>query len=260
MFTLSSFALPFAPAARARFANRPRWAALVASVALLGAAGPALAGDDGRSGYVGNKVHPGAEKIRIVRDVDVEIWTNKGHGARYCVGEEIDIFFRTNADAWVVILDTDTRGRTHRIFPNRYDREHFVRAGRTYRLPVDGYRFEVDGPPGHETLTAVASTNRRDLRRAVDDLLDGSRYPARHRYGDRSGVYYDGDYEDRDYDDRDYDDRRYDDRDYDDRRYGKGGYAEKLVVVPDEVAIDHISHRVRDGRRCHARPYPRRWW
>jgi hypothetical protein len=193
------------------------------------------------------------EKIRVVRDVDVEIWTNKGPGARYCVGEEIEIYFRTNRDAWVAVIDFDTRGSAHRIFPNRFDREHFVRGGKTYRLPVDGYSLEVEGPPGREVVTAIASTDRRELRRAVDHLIDSSRYlPTSGPWGKgRSGKAY--------ADSGDWDDDRYDD----DRDYYEHRDYEKIVVTgEDEVAFDSISHRVRDGRSCrrHERPRHRPWW
>ena len=171
-------------------------------------------------------------KIRVVPDLEVEIWTNKGSNARYCVGETIEIYFRTNVDAWVAVFDTDTRGETHRLFPNRFDHEHFVRGGKTYRLPADGYRFEIEGPAGYETLRVVAAETRRDLRYAIGELIHDRRSRPT-RYGD--GV-----------------------------RNNRGGYEnhfDKIVVVPDGlpdgVAFDRISHRVRDGRSCRAHRYHR---
>ena len=219
------------------------------------------------------------QRITVVPDeVDVRVWTNKGEGSRYCVGEKIEISFRTNRDAWVAIIDFDTRGRAHRIFPNRFDREHFVRGGKTYRLPVDGYSFEVDGPPGREVVTAIASTDRREL------LIESSRYlPSSSRGKGYSGKGYSGRgysgkgysgkvYTDRDdrYDDDRYEDDRYDDRRDDDRSYRRGASEtfehrnyERIVVTADsDVAFDSVSHRVRDGRRCHGydRPRHRPWW
>ncbi|MEM9557951.1 MAG: DUF4384 domain-containing protein [Acidobacteriota bacterium] len=185
------------------------------------------------------------QKIRVLPTLDVEIWTDKGRGAKYCVGEEIEIFFRTNADAYVAVFDLDTRGEIHRLFPNRYDREQFVRGSRTYRLPANGYRFEVEGPAGRETLKIVAAESRRELRRAVDELIfDRGHYPAS--------------------------DWSRDDRDRD-RRYTKDEWIparerisvhEKIVTVPDGVAYASIDHRVRDGRACRTydRPGYRPWW
>ena len=214
------------------------------------------------------------QRIVVVpdRNLEVEIWTDKGPRARYCVGEAIEIFFRTNRDAYVAILNTDTRGKTHRIFPNRYDREHFVEAGRTYRLPVDGYRLLVEGPPGRETLKALAATDRKTLRRASRDLLRGDYpRPVWHRSGPIEPGYLEpGAYEPEGEGDRL---EAYDHSDADTATgYGSGSrssaspprsHPQRIVVVPDhdsaEVALDSISHRVRSGRACRWLPRYRRW-
>lgn len=189
------------------------------------------------------------QRIREVPDApaEVEIWTDRGDGSRYCAGEQIEVFFRANADAWVAIYDLDTRGRVHQLFPSRHAPDNFVRAHRTYRLPSRyGYHFEVEGPTGWETLRAVASTDRRALRGyRVQDL----RLPP--------GP------------------RRHDDRDSDWDSDGRGRYAptslpvtsrpERIREVPDDppyphspiVSVAETRHFVRDGYRCHA---PRPWW
>lgn len=141
-------------------------------------------------------IYSAPQKIREVPDyphdprhVEVEIWTDRGDGSRYCAGESIEVFFRTNVDAWVAIYNLDTRGRMSRLFPSRHATDNFVRGGVTHRLPARyGYHFEVEGPSGWETLRAVASTSRRALRdfdryRRWDNLWrdDGDRAPARYR-------------------------------------------------------------------------------
>lgn len=220
--------------------RRHRLSALfpLALTSLLVVALPALAAGDAP------RVH--SEKIRIVpKPVDVDIWTDQ---ARYCVGEEIEIFFRSDADAYVAVFDTDTRGRTHRIFPNRFDREHFVRGGEVYRLPERGYRFEVEGPPGIETLSVLAAPTRRELRDAVDAFLDDRAYrPARsedryHRRSARSHA-----------------------RERVESRAGAPYVSapQKIVVVPERVAYASTEHRVIGPRACgHSghRPAYRPWW
>ncbi len=113
------------------------------------------------------------EKIREVPDrLEVEIWTDRGDGARYRAGESIEVYFRTNVDAWVAIYDIDTRGRVHRLFPSRHHRDNFVYGGEVHRLRSRyGHHFEVEGPSGWETLRAVASTDRY----ALDEVGDGHR-------------------------------------------------------------------------------------
>lgn len=225
-------------------------------------AGPAHADRSKRIAIEPVEVYPEPEyhgdRKRIViephRDIDIQVWTNKGHNGKYCVGEAIEIYFRTNRDAYVAIYNTDTRGRTHRIFPNHYDHDNFVRGGKTYRLPARGYDFYVEGPRGRESLKAVAALKKRDLR--LGRALPSS-------YGGK----WDGRYDDR-YSDR-YDDRydrgdRYDRDDYRSDRYDRKR-AERIVVLPDRdtygVAVDVAKHRVRDGRSCYVRrPNRRPWW
>ncbi len=188
------------------------------------------------------------QKIREVPDypeVDVEIWTNRGDGSRYCAGETIEVFFRTNVDAWVAIYNVDTRGRLSKLFPSRHASNNFIRGGVVHRLPSRyGYHFEVEGPSGWETLRAVASTDRYALN-------------------DRGWI-----------DPRPNDPRRYDnDRRYNDRRYRPASSSSNVIPVPDairevpdrprhypEVAVAETRHYVRDGYRCRAPRPPRPWW
>ncbi len=178
------------------------------------------------------------KRIREVPNypVEVEIWTDRGDDSRYCAGESIEIFFRTNVDAYVAIYDIDTTGRTHKLFPTRHAHDNFVRGGEVNRVPSRyGFHFEVEGPSGWETLRAVAATDRRDLY----DLTE-----PRRNYG------------------------RFDD--YRSRKpasYGDEPRAlpRKLREVPDgpprepEVAIAEARHYVRDSNRCRTRA-PRPWW
>ncbi len=199
-----------------------------------------------------------AEKIREVPNhhrLDVEIWTNRGDDARYTVGDPIEVYFRTNADAWVAIYDLDTGGHVTKLFPSSHAANNFVRGGVVHRVPSRyGHHFEVEGPSGWETLRAVASTNRRALRKYG---WDGN-----HRSGRNDR------YDDRDY--RDYDDRHYDDRGYNDRGSNRPtsspvtSVPHRIGEVPDDppyspiVAVDDTRHYVRDG--YYRPPRPRPWW
>ncbi len=185
------------------------------------------------------------QKIREVPDypeVDVEIWTSRGDGSRYCAGESIEVFFRTNVDAWVEIHNIDTRGRLNKLFPSRHASNHFVRGGVVHRLPSRyGYHFEVEGPSGWETLRAVASTDRYALNDRGWNYIqpnDGRGYgddyrPTRYTPASSSNV----------------------------RAVPKG-----IREVPDpprhhpEVVVAETRHYVRDGYRCRV-PRPHRpWW
>lgn len=89
----------------------------------------------------------------------IEVWTNRGEGALVHPGQSMEVFFRTRVDAYVAIVDIDTRGRARLLYPtSRWD-DGFVRAGRTVTLPGRraGYRLMVTGPAGLETIAAFAS-------------------------------------------------------------------------------------------------------
>lgn len=75
---------------------------------------------------------------------------------RYHTGDPIRIEFGVNRDSWAFIFHTDARGITRMLFPNYYDTDNYLRAGKTYHIPDRGYDLEVVGPTGRENLTIVA--------------------------------------------------------------------------------------------------------
>lgn len=91
--------------------------------------------------------------------LDVEVWVDRGEGATYYPGEEIEVYFRASRDCYVVIYGINTRGYTYLLYPyDKYD-DYYVEGGRTYRIPdrFDDYNLTVDGPEGTEYIQAVAS-------------------------------------------------------------------------------------------------------
>lgn len=75
---------------------------------------------------------------------------------RYHVGDQLQIFFGVNKDAYVYIFETDAAGLTHQLFPNYYDTQNFLRAGKQYYIPDRGYDLEITGPSGNSRLTIIA--------------------------------------------------------------------------------------------------------
>jgi uncharacterized protein DUF4384 len=89
----------------------------------------------------------------------VDVWNQGGTGVSVHPGQRMKVSFRTHEDAYVVLIDIDTRGRASLLFPdNRFD-DGFVRAGRTVTLPGRnaGYKLQVTGPAGVERIVAFAS-------------------------------------------------------------------------------------------------------
>lgn len=120
----------------------------------------------------------------------VDVWTSEGDGGVVYPGEAMKVFFQTNRDAYVVIVDIDTRGRASLLFPaDRFD-DGFVRGRRTVALPERGagYKLQVTGPAGVERILAFASDEplagqwRRlvaDAAYRTDRFLSDGRYDGR---------------------------------------------------------------------------------
>jgi hypothetical protein len=89
----------------------------------------------------------------------VDVWNQGGTGVSVHPGQRMRVSFRTHEDAYVVLIDIDTRGRANLLFPeSRYD-DGFVQAGNTVNLPGRnaGYKLQVTGPAGVERIVAFAS-------------------------------------------------------------------------------------------------------
>jgi hypothetical protein len=88
----------------------------------------------------------------------VEVWTDRGTGGVYRVGEDVEIYIRADRDCYVIVYEVDTDGYLRLLFPYRCESDGFVAGGRVYRLRP-GYhgRYYVSGPSGVEYVHALAS-------------------------------------------------------------------------------------------------------
>ena len=93
--------------------------------------------------------------------------------ARYRHGDTLTLTVDVTEDAYVWVFDTGTSGKVHQIFPNRYESDNFVRAGKAVSIPPAGseYQLLVSHPKGVELLTVIASKDNIPMTR---DLVDQS--------------------------------------------------------------------------------------
>lgn len=110
------------------------------------------------------------------RDFSVRVDSDEN---RYYVGESVRIRFSASHDAHVYIFNTDSSGVTRQIFPNYYDRDNFVRGGRTYTLPRSGYSLRVTGPEGSERLRIVGYRREYRALRQWHEFRSSDPYPRR---------------------------------------------------------------------------------
>ncbi len=174
---------------------------LLFAVTLIGVAPQSKADDYGydheEREHFSKQDHDSADRTRIDRYLDVEIWTNDDDG-EYYVGDKIVLKFRANRDAFVAIYTIDTRGRVNLLFPTNRDGENYIRGGTTYRLPdnSDDFDLVVDGPPGVENIQIIASRERFPIPDWYPESGLISDAEDRHDYmdylNDRYFVRYDG--------------------------------------------------------------------
>jgi hypothetical protein len=130
------------------------------------------------------------QPVARVQQLDVDVWINKDEGGVYRQGEPMRVFFRANADAFVLIYNIDTEGYIHLVYPYGPDDPDRVDGGVTYQVPSrhDPYDLVADGPTGIEYVVAIASPEPfRDLPWYLRGRYDE---------GDQDQGEYDGDEED----------------------------------------------------------------
>ncbi|MCY3844096.1 MAG: DUF4384 domain-containing protein [Acidobacteria bacterium] len=95
----------------------------------------------------------GGDELRVLAWVDRPDYT-------YASGEGVRVFVETNKDAYVTVLNVDPTGESTVLFPNRYQSDNFVAAGRPLQVPAATARFRivVSGNVGTELLKVIAST------------------------------------------------------------------------------------------------------
>ena len=92
------------------------------------------------------------------------IWLDRGVDPVLEAGDRVRIYYRTNADAYVAILQIDTDGTTRMLYPRSPTENHYARADRDYRLlfPRSAY-WNVDDRPGVGYFFVVTSPSPFDL-------------------------------------------------------------------------------------------------
>jgi hypothetical protein len=80
---------------------------------------------------------------------------------RLRIGDEAKILFEVDRDCFVTIFDFSTDGTIAVLFPNHFQPNNAVKAGRKYELPGEaaGFKIRVRGPAGIERLKLFATTS-----------------------------------------------------------------------------------------------------
>jgi len=99
----------------------------------------------------------------------VELWADR-KDATYKVGDEVAFFFKASKDCRVTLFNVGTSGKVQIFFPNKYQKDNLVKAGKEYRFPAKEaeYLFRLKGPAGEDLVKAIATIDDVTLVAAAD--------------------------------------------------------------------------------------------
>ncbi len=97
-------------------------------------------------------------------DLHISAWVNHGNST-YAFGENVMLSVKSNRDAYLTIVDVGTSGKVHIIFPNQYQTNNRIRAGKVLQIPDSraNFDFKVGPPTGRELIKIFASPDAAPL-------------------------------------------------------------------------------------------------
>lgn len=83
----------------------------------------------------------------------------RSSAANYRIGESMTLLLETEKPMYVTIVHISTDGQISTIFPNAYEPDNWLTAGKTVSLPKENasYELTVSGPPGIDRIEAFGS-------------------------------------------------------------------------------------------------------
>jgi hypothetical protein len=91
--------------------------------------------------------------------IKVDVKVDRGDRATYHLGETMALKVTVDHDCYVTIYNIDSQEKVHLLFPNGYQRDNSLKAGKVYEIPPPDAAWELrlSGQPGHESLLAIAT-------------------------------------------------------------------------------------------------------
>ncbi len=91
----------------------------------------------------------------------VRVWVTDEKRRDFKIGEKVVFNVQTERDCYLLMLNMDSQGNFHIIFPNQFYKDNRVPAGKTISIPDDkmGKQFELQfgEPAGEETVKVIAT-------------------------------------------------------------------------------------------------------
>lgn len=83
--------------------------------------------------------------------------------------DPLDFTVESNKDGYLYIVQAGSDKKTFNIlYPNRFDKNNYVRAGSSVRLPGDAWRIKAGGPVGTSYMLAIVSPTHRNFTKDMD--------------------------------------------------------------------------------------------
>ena len=95
--------------------------------------------------------------VEPAEPLDVVAWVNHVDNT-YVLGEEIRLSVQTNKDAYLLVLYTDSSGKSMVLFPKAKQPEIKVEANRIVKFPPPGVNMKAGHPIGKDVIKVIAST------------------------------------------------------------------------------------------------------
>ena len=75
------------------------------------------------------------------------------------IGQVVRFVFKTNKDCYLTLIHVDKSGSPVILFPNKWTKSNFVKAGKRYMVPPEESNFHIvaSAPVGFEYVKAIAS-------------------------------------------------------------------------------------------------------
>ncbi len=88
---------------------------------------------------------------------------------KYHIGEKVNLYFKSERDCYLTLLNYGTSGKLTVLFPNALFKDNFIKGNTIYAIPGEDYPFDyrIEGPPGPERIKAIATTDKLDLIKLV---------------------------------------------------------------------------------------------
>lgn len=111
-------------------------------------------------------------------DFRINLWTDRGANPSYAIGDTVNFNFKSNEDCYLTLIDISADGKVTVLFPNKFNSDNKIKAGREYSIPSKdmGFKIKVTPPAGTEMVKAIATKDPLDLSGiTAENTKDGFR-------------------------------------------------------------------------------------